>query len=867
MGRSAQRTSVTQWGSSEGDLFTDRKLESTALKHSLAAHRKNIDGTLDSSARNVLVFYGVGGVGKTTLSERLDAWIDGRLSLDDGWGFQPDTHVDASVRIDLHGSGGQFDVLAAVLAIRHGVGGLKKSWPAFDLAFAAYWSAAHPGEDLPEFRHRGSEFSDTIAETIGNVVSDIGVLDTAIGVGVRSIRALVAEVSRRSLRRLAFESIENYVDLLERCAELPAKSEPHLDLLVELVELIDVDLERWPTGQRPMLVIFVDTIERLVADPRRSGEAILNKIVYLLPSALFVMTGRNMLDWHEARRHELKHSGPRVWPLLVPGSDVEPRQHLLGKLSPSDARELILRRRKHFDLPISDAVVEELVTSSGGLPQYLDLACTVALKVKENGGTAVSAEDITGSLGELVMRVLEDVPADEQRAIRAAALFPFFDVPLIASAAGVDHGTAERAVLRPMIDHREGASLPYRMHDEIRNAIRSSDHRISGGWAAGDWKAAASRALGEIRRRHDNALEREDSVGCLTELGVAIGIVCRENADIGPSSEADEYADWLTRAIVLGPTVSGLYAYVPTSSETAYGATVIEYIRAKTYADPPEVRQATFRRVFESPHPLAQPAGRSLAYSLRNDAQFDQSVAVFDELVARDPGEVHTYQRSFTLVLARRFRDALDLVDSVSEPRLVRLNAHIAASHGLPAEILRLKPAIVEKHRVDRNRREYLEEKGELLRLTALVTGDLDENELATFAAEADAVGHPIAIQDALCAQILMRPFASDVHHTLDRLATIDLAANEDGSGFRSSLALAAIAFASDDRDTLERLSQRSAVAHKPRERQWIPVECLLDSLGLPLSTRTETQWLEPYELVRARWRGVFDRLRDRVRT
>jgi hypothetical protein len=51
------------------------------------------------------------------------------------------------VRVDF-GETGALDVEAVILKIRAGLGALHASWPAFDLAFAAYWSRAHPGEPL-----------------------------------------------------------------------------------------------------------------------------------------------------------------------------------------------------------------------------------------------------------------------------------------------------------------------------------------------------------------------------------------------------------------------------------------------------------------------------------------------------------------------------------------------------------------------------------------------------------------------------------------------------------------------------------------------------------------------------------------------
>ena len=131
------------------------------------------------------------------------------------------------------------------------------------------------------------------------------------------------------------------------------------------------------------VVVFVDAFERLKLDPRRTSEVLLNRLVAEMPNVLFVITGRDLVDWYEESRVELEYHGPRCWPGLVPGAHVEPRQHLVGTLSEEDTREVILKARDRFALPISDVVVTELVKASGGLPQYLDLARQVATRLNE----------------------------------------------------------------------------------------------------------------------------------------------------------------------------------------------------------------------------------------------------------------------------------------------------------------------------------------------------------------------------------------------------------------------------------------------------------------------------------------------------
>lgn len=72
------------------DLFTDRGTENTAFARALSGHvgRMRVGTTvLGRTAReNVVTFYGIGGIGKTELSKRLERWVLGELPGAGDWG-------------------------------------------------------------------------------------------------------------------------------------------------------------------------------------------------------------------------------------------------------------------------------------------------------------------------------------------------------------------------------------------------------------------------------------------------------------------------------------------------------------------------------------------------------------------------------------------------------------------------------------------------------------------------------------------------------------------------------------------------------------------------------------------------------------
>jgi hypothetical protein len=500
-------------------------------------------------------------------------------------------------------------------------------------------------------------------------------------------------------------------------------------------------------------------------------------------------------------------------------------------------------------------VIEKLVAASGGLPQYLELARQVAISVKSAGDRRqVNSSDVTGSLGSLVRRVLDDIPADEQRAIRAAALFRTFNLDLMTAAAVVDYGCAERAVRRPMIDYIEGQRLPYRMHDAIRDAIRHSGPDGPGGWSDRDWQLAASRAASVARRFHDNAKAREASVEVLDAIGLAIRLACDQSITLEPSPSLT-YADWLTRAIVYGPSVQGLRSRIPTESKTEYGRAVLDFVLGRSIDIPINDRVRLLRKVFDSDHPLRLPAGRHLGYTLKLQHRWDDALAVFDELVQLAPTAVNRRQRPQVLSLARRFVDARKATEEIPDWSLIERVAEY--SHGRPERYWDEIPAKIAELREVGRQREYLEEMGDLIiRRTFFLGESIEGSEIDSYLEEADYVGHIVAIRSALLAKILhRRAEPAELAAHLDRLKSLDQSSSSTGDiGFRYAFGEACDSFLSGPFSRLARLQEEIENVDF-RAKSWIPVECFLDIAGLPLAP-TPTQWLEPYDLVLERWHG-----------
>lgn len=879
----------------EGDagissLFADRVSESTAFATALAAHRRRLDEPGESPVgRNVLVFHGHGGIGKSELSRRLSEWV-GPDDIDTGWGPRPATAVAATVRIDLHGSEGRIDGARELASLRMQLGRWRASWPLFDVAFASYWAQTHPMDPLPVVRGDESDggFLQATLESIAALADERGLLiddngaSAALSIlGPVVARRLAETIVGRFRSRLGITPPHGYAELFRRCSSQPTPDDPRPDILADLARLLSYELARMPA--QPLVVVFIDTFERLALDERRAGESLLNRVAYAMANVLFVVTGRNHLTWSDAEGHALPHRGPDRWPLLVSGAIDEPHQHALAYLSHDDALLVLRSYRDLLSVDIADDDLERLADTSGGLPEHLRLIGH-ALAARRGDGRPVVADDLPASFDDLVLLLLDDVPDEaERRAIRAAALMPVCSAPLVAAAADVDEGDAERALRRPLFVPGGDTDGTRTMHDKVRAALRSSGTHVPGGWSPADWRRAGTRAVEHLRServaltdQYQQAMTSTDAAAqahathqLLRTIGTAISIVCEVDAEVGPSTPgkvgtaSDAYVDWLSAALVRGPSVAGLRPYTPAASKTAYGRDILDFIEAKSRDIPHETRFDIHRRLFAESPQLSWLAGRHLGYALSNAGRWDESLAVFDELLARRPdNDFVRYQRVLRLVVARRFRQAeteLGTLGGSNQERMaLRLDFHGRAR---PEPFLRHLTEHVVRERAAGALKDALESEGIIARLGAFVLPGEPGLVAPDLRSRAEFAGHDVALRDALVAQVMTTGRRDD---DTERLISIDRARNDGEIGVREALVRAADAFAGGRADDLHELHAEIALAQQPRNYQWIPVEFLLESEGLPLPEQP-TEWLAPREVNLKRWRRHWHRWRAHV--
>lgn len=842
-------------------LFVNRQSEASALSAAILQHRSRVDADLIDPyhLRNVLTYYGEGGVGKSELSSRLSDWLrTGANSLAaEHWGDPPNTAVDAIIRWDVNDSHGNLGIVDSLVSLRVQLGSIKESWPAFDLAFSEFYRIMRPGVDLS--LHTPNQSGTTLSEVVDSLASDAMGLSGFIfagTVGTASLslaRRVISGALNASKARRIISSYPQVENIVRQCEELPGTSETVASVGAQIAFLLTEEIHRQPPRERPTVVVFIDHVERLQTTGRNHvGEAALNRLVARLPYFLFVVTGRNSLRWHDTDATHLPVRGSKAWPLLsttqVPVD--EPHQHRVGNLSLSDTHRYLTYAFERHDILIEPGLIDGIAQDTDGWPLHLDTIVTLATERSEPG-RILQASDLAGPLPQLVERLLSDLPSDERVAFQAACLMPYFDFELISAIGQVSVGAVERLSARSIVRRNVGSTYPYRVHDTLRQLVKDAGSNTPGGWGPLDWRRAAVRALAEAHVRFETAMSVHDDLGSLRSLALGLNVAAAHGVD----------ADWFVPALRNSPSMKLLNLWLPSETPLASTpsiASILEFLRLRSRNS--EDVTSELDELSKTQLPIASTAALWRLYDLRGLGRFDQALKQAEHLVDKFPDRtgLYKYQHAVTLRLMRRFEDALELADDLTEDQNRRLREALDRRHGHA----RGSEGLLGLANRQASRRFQVELLATWLAVRHREQG-VDLQTAIQIHNQAELIDHRFAMREttAVLGQMhLFQPeqFSSKLHELRD------LSDGRPEHVCRIAHLIALQALASND----ERLARRAhslAKAVKFRNAAFIPLEFLLDELGYPLTEQT-TQWLEDPAAVKDRWiqfmRDIVDRAR-----
>ncbi len=483
--------------------------------------------------RNVLVYYGIGGIGKTTLSHTLQEKFE-------QWDFlgMP-APPRSTMRVDFSDNA-SLDLESMVLRLRASLGQLAGKWPCFDLAFSHYWSKAHPGELLQDFLDRpsslqtisnrvnlSSQIENTLQDLLRDIPGALALSSTTLHIGKNIYQALKTAVSRtKYLRECPY-----FEPLLE--------ADQDTETLCYMAALLSYDLHKIQEKQGAKIAIFLDSFEAMPAEIERLTQ----RVIYLMPNALFIMTGRNRIDWAEEKSayKELDYKGEDRWPLLHSKHQTqEPRQHLVGYLSPQDCDHYLQQVvTKNGNPVITPDIRRRITAGSGGLPLYLDLSVGQYLQTMAQAKTP-RAEEFGGPLPAVVSRTLRDLNERERKIVRGASLLVDFDAELLqAASGGASHADIENFLRRPFVNEHPHSLWPWSLHTTLRESIRSVDSGLPDAWSDQEWQESAARSV----HYYETKYKREREQSSLTEPTDAF----RRGMELTRESDLD-LTPWLVKA-------------------------------------------------------------------------------------------------------------------------------------------------------------------------------------------------------------------------------------------------------------------------------------------------------------------------------
>jgi tetratricopeptide (TPR) repeat protein len=374
-------------------VFTDRDAPKAQFDQARAE--------LPPDQHRLLVFYGVGGQGKTALRRELLR----RLAAE-----QPRRHRFGAV--DFHVESFR-DPPRGLLELRRRLRASGKLLtPVFDIAITRYWERAYPGEDLT--RALGDLLNDPDGFLGGTADAGrewLGLaeeLPAGIGLGLKVLQRGRQHLKRRNAERA--------------CASLADLEHLEADQIAERLPWylgLDLQAHRADHPEQGAPICFLDTYEALWSDaPDKTGaaavetDAWVRELVAAAPGTLFVILGRERLSWDRRFPDD-------DWAALLA------EQHLLGGLAEADA-DWFLRQ-----IPIDDAAIRRAIIdgaraenepdpppgATGAHPFYLDLAVDTWLKLRA-AGTPPRPDQFGGTHAQVLARFLRHRDPAEIEALR-----------------------------------------------------------------------------------------------------------------------------------------------------------------------------------------------------------------------------------------------------------------------------------------------------------------------------------------------------------------------------------------------------------------------------------------------------------------
>jgi tetratricopeptide (TPR) repeat protein len=410
-------------------MFTDRMTPRKSFWLKYFNAKKNILEVGDDVS--VITYYGMGGIGKSTLLSQLEYEISNKItecfesdflrelrghkyrSIQDI--FEKETRLSPKkrrfVRYDFKEYTDSLTALCAMAdSIKHKY---HYDFPLFEIAVYYYKSKIGEKWSYPTSQ---TKFSRGILSDVNSFVGNLSFAMLLSSTGINLIDSLVSK-GRDIHKKKVFESHIKHMEL----ATID-------ELYKQLSYYFSMDLNRNIDDEKIPFVFLLDTYEALVNYMCTSGDCQSNDLwlrdlnvglITNIPNALFVIAGRNQLRWDKISAD---------W-----GEVLE--QHRIDELSKEDSIAFLLQTGvvtdlelvKYEALPDEDRLrIDTIIEVSRNVPLYLDICVNICVeKLKRN--QSIDIEDFQGKKEELVERYYRYLSSVQQLYVKIFSCIGVWD--------------------------------------------------------------------------------------------------------------------------------------------------------------------------------------------------------------------------------------------------------------------------------------------------------------------------------------------------------------------------------------------------------------------------------------------------------
>lgn len=359
--------------------FTNREGPRTVFSKTLQTIKSR---TVKDQDIDVIMYYGVGGIGKSSLQKqlKLDLVEQESNALHTTLDFKDHTlHAPARALLEL------------TKAIKYEQ---KVSFPHFEIAYSIYFYKRNPDIAFNEKKLPFGQELDILGSFLGTI-DGLGIVQTVSGI----VGKIYDTKKHWSLNPEAKEQLKE----LEHCTVQEIEE--------QLVGFFAYDLQQAiEKNDIQSTVIFLDTFEALWSDVSNktivhTKDEWVRDLIVSLPNVLFVICGRESLEWekyNEAWTHILNH-------------------HLIENLANNDAETFL----KNCGIEETD-IRNKMITSSNGYPYHLDLSVDTYFEMK-NRGEVIDKGKFGSNPREILDRFLQYLTDYEIETLKIMSIPRFYN--------------------------------------------------------------------------------------------------------------------------------------------------------------------------------------------------------------------------------------------------------------------------------------------------------------------------------------------------------------------------------------------------------------------------------------------------------